>query len=133
MVLLDRAARTHRRTDGACAGRRETPTFGGHRVVVDVLESGPERFTVAARESPRPGPGPPFRGPIDDHELVWWVRDDRDNHYLAARYNDELRFSAALGESGSSDLPQSTTTTPSRVSRRSRVRRSRSQICARTG
>jgi hypothetical protein len=39
----------------------------------------------AVREFPGPGPGPPFRGSVEDLELVWWARDDRGNHYLAER------------------------------------------------
>ena len=74
----------------------ETPAFGGHRVAVDVLESGSDRFTVAVREPPGPGPGPPFRGSVEDLELVWWARDDRGNHYLAARDDGELQFTTPL-------------------------------------
>lgn len=75
----------------------ETLAFGGHRVAVDVLESGPDGFIVAVRESPPPRPGPPWRGPVEDRELVWWARDDRGNHYLAAHGDDEeLRFPTPL-------------------------------------
>jgi len=94
-ALLGRRGRTDGPT-GLVLVAAETPTFGGHQVAIDVLESGPDSFAVAARESPRPGPAPPFRSPFDDHGLVWWARDDRDNRYLAAPYNDELQFTTAL-------------------------------------
>lgn len=74
------------------------PTFAGYHVAVDVLDSGPDGFTIAARQSPAPGPDPSLRGPVEDHELIWWARDDRGNHYLATRFNHEheLRFTTAL-------------------------------------
>jgi hypothetical protein len=73
-----------------------TPAFAGHRVAVDVLESVCDGFTVTARESPAPRTSLAFRGPVEDHDLVWWARDDRGNHYLAARRGDELRFATPL-------------------------------------
>lgn len=73
-----------------------TPTFAGHRVAVDVLESVSDGFTVATRESPAPLLSLGFRGPVEDQELVWWARDDRGNDYLSARRSDELRFTTPL-------------------------------------
>jgi len=95
--LIQRSGRTDGPT-GLVLVAAETPAFGGHRVAVDVLESGPDGFTVAVRESPPPGPGLPFRGPVEDRELIWWARDDRGNHYLATPDDDRklLRFPTPL-------------------------------------
>jgi hypothetical protein len=93
--LIGRRAKTDGPT-GLVLIAVKTPEFSGHRVAVDVLQSGADRFTVTARESPTPEPGSPFRGSLEDRELIWWARDDRSNHYLAGRSNDRLQFTTPL-------------------------------------
>jgi hypothetical protein len=95
--LIQRSGRTDGPT-GLLLVAADTPSFGGHQVAVDVVESGPDGFSVAVRQSPPPGPGLPFRGPVEDRDLTWWARDNHGNHYLAAPDDDrqQLRFPTPL-------------------------------------
>jgi hypothetical protein len=60
-----------------------TPEFERHFVAVDCLESGAEGFSVEASVSPRDVEPHPGNLDLEQDTLIWWARDDRENHYLA--------------------------------------------------
>jgi hypothetical protein len=64
-----------------------TPVFDGFSVGVLEVQSDEYRFRADVEVAPGAAHRMPFDWGMRPHELAWWAKDDRGNHYLGRRGN----------------------------------------------